>query len=61
MLETILNYLKYSGASVILTVNPFHWRIIPMYVKNQEWGEENTHAVSWLFLTVRVWLDDGSW
>lgn len=60
-MKEILNYLKYSGASVILTVNPFHWRIIPMYVKNQEWGEENTHVVSWLFLTIRVWIDDGSW
>jgi len=61
MFKTIINYLKYSGVSVIFTFNPLHWRIIPMYVKNQEWGEENTHAVSWLFLTIRVWLDDGSW
>ena len=61
MFEKILDYLKYSGASVILTVNPFHWRFLPHYSKSQEWGEENTHVVSWLFLTIRVWIDDGSW
>ena len=61
MFETILNYLKYSGASVILTINPLHWRIIPFYGRSHEWGEENTHAISWLFLTIRVWIDDGSW
>lgn len=61
MLETIVNYLKYSGVSVIITLNPFHWRLIPHYGRSQDWGEEHTHVVSWLFLTIRVWIDEGSW
>jgi hypothetical protein len=61
MFETIINYLKYSGVSVILAINPFHWRFLPYYGLSHEWGEEHTHVVSWLFLTIRVWIDDGSW
>jgi hypothetical protein len=34
---------------------------MPRYIRNQEWGEENTHTLSWLFLSIRFWLDDGSW
>jgi hypothetical protein len=34
---------------------------MPRYIRNQEWGEENTHTLSWLFLTIRIWIDDGSW
>jgi hypothetical protein len=60
-MKEFFNYLKYSGASVILTINPLHWRIIPHYGKSQEWGEENTHTISWAFLTIRFWIDDGSW
>jgi hypothetical protein len=41
----VFNYLKYSGASVIFTLNPFHWRLIPYYGRSQEWGEEHTHVV----------------
>ena len=61
MLETIYSYLKYSGASVTITVNPFHWNILPVYYATQDWPNENTKAISWLFLTIRFWLDDGSW
>jgi hypothetical protein len=57
----IIDYLKYSGASVSITLNPWHWSPIPKYFKNQEWGEENTHTVSWLFVTLRVWIDNGEW
>jgi hypothetical protein len=57
----IVNYLKYSGASVSITLNPWHWSFVPKYFKSQEWGEENTHTVSWLFLILRVWIDNGEW
>lgn len=60
-----LNWIKYSGASVVLTVNPLHWRWVPYAkpVPNTEWPSPNEHmfVASWLFLTVRVWIDDGSW
>ena len=61
MWETIINYLKYSGIVFIIVVNPLHWNVMPRYFRNQEWGDEDTHAFSWLFLTIRVWIDDGSW
>ena len=58
-------WLRYSGASVIITVNPTHWRWAPQARKAfiDEWvgPHERAWFVSWLFLTVRVWVDDGSW
>ena len=60
----MLKWLTYSGLSVILTINPCHWRLVPWVRKDaSEWAGPNEWAgsVSWLFLTVRVWIDDGSW
>ena len=61
----MLKWLRYSGASVIITVNPAHWRWIPQagQVFTTEWStpNEQTWRVAWLFLTVRIWIDDGSW
>jgi hypothetical protein len=57
----LFNYVRYSGASVSVTINPFHWNILPRYFATNEWPNERTKAVSWLFLTIRFWLDDGSW
>lgn len=60
-----MNWLKYSGASIVITLNPVHWRMIP-WARDEttnEWPNENiyAYAVTWLFLTIRVWVDDGSW
>ena len=58
-------WLRYSGACVIITVNPAHWRWVPQAREAfiDEWvgPHERAWCVSWLFLTVRVWIDDGSW
>jgi hypothetical protein len=57
------NYLKYSGASVILSLNPLHWKILPWYrneATEDDWSV-GTHAVGFLFLTVRFWIDNGDW
>ena len=64
-IHRLIKYLKYSGASVILTFNPLHWRLVP-YARagpNTEWPSPNERmfVVSWLFVTVRMWIDDGSW
>lgn len=61
----IMNWLKYSGASVSVTLNPFHWFWAPR-ISNEHRGDwfgpnERTLNVSILFLTLRVWIDDGSW
>ena len=60
-----LKWIRYSGASVIVTLNPVHWSWIPRarHEKPVEWPSpnENTYMVSWLFLTVRAWTDNGDW
>ena len=61
----IMNWLKYSGASASVTLNPFHWFWTPRISREHrdDWygPNERTFTVSILFLTVRVWIDDGSW
>ena len=58
------SWLRYSGASVVVNLNPLHWRWIPQAGKSFiEWAGPNEHSwhAGWLFLTIRVWTDDGSW
>jgi hypothetical protein len=60
-----MNWIKYSGASISITVNPLHWRLLPNAGREfaGEWAGPNQHNwyAAWLFLTLRVWIDDGSW
>ena len=59
-----LKWVRYSGLSVIFVVNPFHWRWVPQVLReNNDWPgpNERTWSVSWLFLTVRSWIDNGDW
>lgn len=53
-------YLKYSGASVCLTLNPLHWRIVPQLL-NQKDSIGFNYTFSFLFLTIRLWIDNGDW
>ena len=58
------DYLKYSGASVIIHLNTLHWKVLPWFRKEiNEYATENerTYSFTFLFLTIRVWIDDGSW
>jgi len=61
----IINWIRYSGVGVIFTLNPLHWKVLPWFrdETNQEWPapNERTWAAGFLFLTIRVWIDDGSW
>ena len=57
-------WLRYSGISVIISLNPLWWKVLPWFRQEvNEWAgpRERTYSISWLFLTVRIWLDDGSW
>ena len=60
-----MSWLRYSGASIAITLNPLHWRLIPQADKRfrGDWPGPNEHSyyATWLFLTVRLWIDDGSW
>jgi hypothetical protein len=60
----MLKWIKYSGAAVIFTLNPCWWPLLPRAQKDyNEWAGPNewSGSVRWLFLTIRVWIDDGSW
>ena len=60
----MIKWLRYSGASVTITLNPLHWAKVPWANRfYNEWvgPNERHYNVGWLFLTVRFWIDDGSW
>jgi hypothetical protein len=60
-IQRILKYIRYSGLIMSITFNPFHWQM-PKYFRNGKDGwEPNYHSFSFLFLTIRFWIDDGSW
>ena len=58
-------WLRYSGASIAFTVNPLHWAWVPQVGRAfaDEWAGPNERAwyARCLFVTVKVWIDDGSW
>jgi hypothetical protein len=61
MIKTILNYLKYSGLNVTIKFNPYHWRLNVDYCKTNEVWEQDTLVIELLPITIRLWIDDGSW
>ena len=63
--RTLLDWLRYSGISISLTVNPAHWSWWPQIQNDplDTWIGPNEHRFyfSWLMITLRAWIDDGSW
>ena len=60
----MLNWISYSGLCFIVSINPLHWRLIPYARRDRhelEGPKEFTGSCGWLFLTIRLWIDDGSW
>lgn len=58
------DWLLYSGIDVIITVNPAQWRWSPWASTAQdEWSGPNrrTLNIGWLFLTIKIWKDNGVW
>ena len=60
-MKKFLNYLRYSGLSVSITFNPFQWSYVPRHYVGASVWDPKDDAFSFLFLTIRVWIDDGSW
>ena len=60
-MKNIFNYLKYSGMNITLKLNPFHWRISCAYNRTNDSWEVDAFVLELLPLTVRAWIDDGSW
>ena len=58
----MIKYLKYSGASISITLNPYHWAWFPIVRKETDmsWDTES-YRISLLFLTIRAWIDNGEW
>lgn len=62
----LIDWLRFSGACVTITLNPLHWSLIPRAYRelNNEWPlgpNERTWRASWLMITIRIWIDDGQW
>lgn len=60
----MINWIKYSGASMAITINPLHWQMRPQLARcREEWDGPRclTLQARWLMITVRIWCDDGSW
>lgn len=64
-MKKIHNFLKYSSIKLSVQLNPLQWRWIPYFHfgKPAEWPDENAYVIvaSWVFLTLRVYIDDGTW
>lgn len=60
-------WIRYSGASITLVVNPFNWRWLPWAENAVDAGvsitDPNYRGVvfGWLFLVVKLWIDDDTW
>jgi hypothetical protein len=57
----IINYLKYSGITITLRLNPFHWRVSCAFNKTNEVWTQDIFVIELLMFTVRAWVDDGEW
>jgi hypothetical protein len=60
----LLSYCRYSGVSVIVALNPLWWKVLPwarIEKSDLPGPNERTWACGFLGVTVRVWIDDGSW
>lgn len=59
-----LDWIRWSGITVSVNLNPCHWRWIPAAgpEHNSEWGSPwRSWRASWLFVSVLVFLDNGNW
>ena len=65
MMKKILNTFKYSSFKISIQLNPLQWRWVPFHFigKMNEWPDENVYQFlfGWIFLSIRVYIDDGSW
>jgi hypothetical protein len=55
-----MNWIRYSGVWLTLILNPFHWRL-QWFKRNEFWHDTKEYTSQFLFLSIRVVVDDGSW
>ena len=60
-----MKWLRHSGMTITLIVNPAHWQWIPKVAKdtNQEYPDCMflSYRAVWLFVRFNLWIDDGRW
>ena len=61
MMKDLINYLKYSGLNVTIKLNPYHWRLNIVYCQTVDVWEQDALVIELLPITIRLWIDDGSW
>jgi hypothetical protein len=57
-----MKWLRYSGMSLGITVNPFHWTFVARWIKPTDmdpcqYGFYVSLGPVWL----RAWIDNGDW
>jgi hypothetical protein len=57
----MINWIKHSGCTITLKLNPFHWRLKCKYMQTNEAWEVDHFVLEILPITIRIWFDDGSW
>jgi hypothetical protein len=57
----MIKWLRYSGCNITLKLNPFHWRFSCKYMSTNEAWEVDHLSLELFPITIRVWIDDGSW
>ena len=58
----LIKYLTYSGLNVTIKLNPCHWRFA--FTKGNSldaWEVEHSYVLELFPITIRFWIDDGSW
>lgn len=55
------NWLKYSGATLSFTLNPYHWGFQCKYRKSADVWEQDAFVLQLGPVSLRVWIDDGNW
>ena len=57
-----MKWLRYSGISLGVTLNPFHWALDGRWIKPTDMDPcQYGFYVSLGFVWLRVWIDNGDW
>jgi len=61
-LKQVYNWIRYSGVWITLVVNPLHWRIRFENIFEDELNPKMKFIdLQFIFLNIKVVVDDGSW
>ena len=56
-----MNWLKYTGIFITVTVNPCHWRLGLEYGKDELGPNSWSGRINMLFIGIHIVIDDGQW